>query len=275
MDEVRNKKKLNMFARLWAIPMVLCIASSIVGVIACMNEQRDLMGIAAIGTILMFLIMLCQLVTAIIIRRWWCLVGVIIGIVLSAFVVVCSIVALAAGQYRPPVREEHNDISNVMLIIASQEDPGELLSSIKKAWGQYTQGEEYSGQFTLLDDYLMYADRNESHGLVWTDTTEFRSWDFQEEPLKLVAMTHRDYLNGETAAGQYSGLTFYIYDGDTIEWVSKEDYGIEYPEINGLIVSRLSGIDADLTMTASNPEEGSCTKSFAWNGSRFVKLPQP
>ena len=160
-----TRKKLTIFSRLWAISMVLCIGMCIVGVIACMNEHRNLIGIAAIGTVLMFLIMLCQLVTSIITRRWWCLVGVIIGIALSIFVWVCSIVALAAGQYRPPVREEPNDISEIMLIIANQEDPGELLSSIKKAWKQHTQGEECSGQFTLQDDYLMYADRNETQGM--------------------------------------------------------------------------------------------------------------
>ena len=62
----------------------------------------------------MFLAMLCQLVTSIIVRRWWCLVGTIIGISVSLSVWICSIVALAAGQYRPPVREEPNDTSYIV-----------------------------------------------------------------------------------------------------------------------------------------------------------------
>ena len=105
----RTKSRLTTFSRLWAIPMILCIALSIVGVIGCMDEQKNLIGIGATGSVLMFLIMLCQLVTSIMVRRWWCMVGVIIGIVVSLFVWVCSIVALAAGQYRPPVREETSD----------------------------------------------------------------------------------------------------------------------------------------------------------------------
>lgn len=270
-----TKSKLTKFTRLWAVSMVLSIALCIVGVFACIYEHRTLMGFAAIGTFLMFLVMFCQLLTSIIIRRWWSLVGVIFGLILSSIVVICSVVVLAAGQYRPPKREEPNDISDIMLTIASQEDPGELLASIKTAWQQYTRGEAYSGEFSLQDDYLMYADRDENQGLVWTDSTEFRSWDFQDEPLELVAMAHRDYLNGELAGGQYSGLTFYIYDGDTIEWVYTGDYGIEPPEIDGLIAFRLSGTDADITLTASNPEEGSRTNSFVWNGSRFVKSSHP
>ena len=265
-----TKSKLTTFSRLWAIPMVLCIALCIVGVIGCMDEQRNLIGIAAVGSALMFIIMLGQLITSIIVRRWWCMIGVIIGIVVSLFVWLCSIVALAAGQYRPPVREETQDISDIMLIIASQEDPGELLSTIKTAWGQYTEGEEYRGQFTMQDDYLMYADRDEEGDFVWTDTTEFRSWDFEDGLRKMVVMAHRDYFNGELSDGQYSGLSFYIYDGDTIEWVSDYNLGIEYPEINGIVVCRLSGTDADITLTASNPEEGSCTKSHVWDGNRFI-----
>ena len=206
MDKERNKK-LKTIARLWAVPMVLCI----VGVIACRNEQRNI---------------------------------------------------------------ESRAISDIMIIIANQEDPGELLAYINEAWEKYRRGEEYSGEFTFSDNYLMYADRDEEDGFVWTDTTEFRSWDFDSSSDKLVAMAHRDYTNGELACGQYSGLSFYIFDGDTIEWVPDDTLGIEYPEINGIVVSRLSGTDADITLTASNPEEGTCTKSFVWNGERFVKQSQ-
>ena len=266
----RTKSRLTTFSRLWAIPMILCIVLSIVGVIGCMDEQKNLIGIGATGSVLMFLIMLCQLVASIMVRRWWCMVGVIIGIVVSLFVWVCSIVALAAGQYRPPVREETRDISDIMLIIASQEDPGELLSSIKTAWEKHIQGEKHRGHFTILTDYIMYANRDEENGFVWTDTTEFRSWNCQDQPHKIVAMAHRDYTNGVIVAGQYSGLSFYVFDGDTVEWVSADTLGIEYPEINGIVVSRLSGTDADITLTASNPEEGSCTKSFVWDGNKFI-----
>ena len=267
-----TRTRLTIFSRLWPISMVLFIGLCVVGVIACMDEQKNLMGVAALGAVLMFLVQLSQLVASFIIRRWWCVVGSIIGIVLSIFVWICSIVALAAGQYRPPVREESASISDIMLIIADQEDPGEVLIYLKRAWKKHIRGEKHKGQFTLSDDYLMYAGRVEEDGFVWTDTTEFRSWDFQSGSNKLVAMAHRNYTNGEVACGQYSGISFYVFDGDTIEWVPDDAYGIEFPEINGIVVCRLSGANADITLTASNPEEGSQTKSFVWDGNRFVKL---
>lgn len=268
-----TRTRLTTFSRLWPVPMVLCIGLCIVGVFACMTDRRNLMGIAAVGTVLMFLTMICQLVASIVVRRWWCLVGVIIGLALSVFVWICSIVALAAGQYRPPVREEASPaISDIMIVIASQEDPGELLSNIKRAWNNHIRGDEYPGEFIVQDDYMMFAEQYAQDNFVWTDTTEFRSWDYKPGPNKLVAMAHRHYSNGEITAGQYSGMSFYIFDGDTIEWVPDYKLGIEYPEINGIDVSWLSGGDADITITVNSPEEGSCTKSFVWDGNRFVNL---
>lgn len=267
-----TRTRLTTFSRLWPVPMTLFIVLCIVAIFACINLHKGIMALAAMGTIIMLIIMLCQVVTSIIVRRWWCLGGAIIGIVISILVWICSIVALAAGQYRPPIREEQPDISDIMLIIANQEDPGELLSYIRTAWEQYTRGEEYPGEFTLQDNYMMYVDRNEDEerGFVWTDTTEFRCWDFEASSDKLVALAHRDYTNGKISAGQYSGLSFYIFDGDTIEWIPNDTLGIEFPEVNGIVFCWLSG-DADITLSASNPKEGTSTKSFIWDGNRFVK----
>lgn len=119
--------------------MALFIVLSIIAVFACINQHRGIMALAAMGTALMFLVMHCQLLTSIIVRRWWNLVGAIIAIIISLLVWICTIVALAAGQYRPPIRTEQHDISDIMLIIAHQEDPGELLSNIRTAWEQYAQ----------------------------------------------------------------------------------------------------------------------------------------
>ena len=110
-----TRTKLTKFSRLWALSMALCIGLCVVGVFACMTDRKVLMGIATIGTILMFLIMLCQLVTSIIVRRWWCVVGALIGMAVSLSIWFFSIVALAAGQYRPPVREEPDDVSALII----------------------------------------------------------------------------------------------------------------------------------------------------------------
>lgn len=99
----RTRLRLTRFSRLWAIPMLLSFAFSILAVYAGMDENKSLMGIGSVGCVLMLVILLCQIVAAIIVRRWWCMAGSVIGIALSLFVLTCSIVALAAGQYRPPV----------------------------------------------------------------------------------------------------------------------------------------------------------------------------
>ncbi len=100
-----TKSKLNIFAHLWAVSMILFVVLCIVGVIGGMNENKNMMGISMVGTCLMFLILVCQLIASIVIRRWWCVAGSVFGILLSLFVMACSITALAAGQYRPPVME--------------------------------------------------------------------------------------------------------------------------------------------------------------------------
>lgn len=104
-----TQKRLIVFSRLWAIPMILFVVLAVVAVIACMDENKDLMGAAVVGTVIMMIIQLCQLVAAIVVRRWWCLFGGVVGVLVSVFVLTCSIVALAAGQYRPPVTANGSD----------------------------------------------------------------------------------------------------------------------------------------------------------------------
>lgn len=97
-----TKARLTVFARLWAIPMILFIVLAVVAAIAGMEERTNLMGVAVLGTVLMLIVQFCQLIAAIVVRRWWCVAGSVIGILISLFVMICAIVALAAGQYRPP-----------------------------------------------------------------------------------------------------------------------------------------------------------------------------
>ena len=97
-----TKNKLTIFSRLWAVSMILFIVFCIVGVIATMNESKDLIGIATLGACAMFLVQVAHVVTSVIVKRGWCIAGSVFGIAVSVFVSLCSVVALAAGQYRPP-----------------------------------------------------------------------------------------------------------------------------------------------------------------------------
>ena len=65
-----TKSRLTVFSRLWAIPMVLCVLLCVAAVIAGMNGRTHWMGLSVLGTVLMVIILLAQLVAAAVIRRW-------------------------------------------------------------------------------------------------------------------------------------------------------------------------------------------------------------
>lgn len=497
-----SKKKLTLFSRLWAVSVILLAVLCIVGVIGGMNENKDMMGVSMVGTSLMFLVLVCQLVTSIIVRRWWCVAGCVFGILVSLFVMGSSIAALAAGQYRPPVMEaaetdtvfysyeddriscsivalvpvdgvdeefnewlgkelgggykgdrgglqalvdyygeahvdtlrstledgvpdyaelsyeavmdkiyesdkvvtyaltvyldfggahpltretgatfskedgkhmtwdivrsdrraELNDVLKDMLktyfdagsdrelmdvlqgvksvselplpstppymtetgyvviyqqyeiapyamgmpgdtipyntlkpylteqaqelipteedysfpvefkgeapsmsdfvkALSRQEDPGELLAYIEK------KKKKQCG-----DDCVIYFSRDSSDRFVWTDTTEICCWDNSDGRHKTLVVIHRDYTNGEIIAGQYSGLSIYVYDASTrrMEMTGHDYLGIEPPEINGLDVYTVSAKDKTVTVSVNNPDEGSESRTYRWDGGKFI-----
>ena len=106
-----TKSKLNAFSRLWAVSAGLFVILCIVAVAAVMSDRTNLMGIAVVGMCILFLAQLVQLVTAIMARRWWRVLGCVIGLAVSVFVLLSSIVALAAGQYRPPKFNEEEEVA--------------------------------------------------------------------------------------------------------------------------------------------------------------------
>jgi len=98
-----TRSKLIVFSRLWAIPMFIFIVLSITVVIVGMDNRKNLMNLAVIGMGLMFVIQICQLVAAIIVRHRWLVCGSIVGLLASVFVMIWSIAASGAEQCRPPM----------------------------------------------------------------------------------------------------------------------------------------------------------------------------
>ena len=119
-----TRSRLTVFSRLWAVSLILFIVLCILAVIATMGEKTDMMGIAVVGFCLVFIVQLCQLITAIVVRRWWCAAGAFIGILVSCFVLTCAIVALAAGKYRPPkiIDEAVEEVADTTLQVESVSD---------------------------------------------------------------------------------------------------------------------------------------------------------
>lgn len=179
---------------------------------------------------------------------------------------VLAMTVQAQEDYSFPVkfRGKAPTISDFVKAMSRQEDPGELLARIEK---------KKKKKRTYGNDYVIYVELNESDRFVWTDTTEFCSWDNSDGRHKTVVMVHRDYTNGEIAAGQYSGLSLYVYDASTrrMEMLGgSERFGIEPPEIDGMPVYTLSAKDKTVTISVNNPNEGSESRTYRWDGEKFV-----
>ena len=80
-----TKSRLIVFSRLWAVPMILFVLLAVAAVIAGMNEHKSWMGLAVVGTVVMLIVQVAQLVSAIVVRRWWCVAGAVIGVAVSIF----------------------------------------------------------------------------------------------------------------------------------------------------------------------------------------------
>ena len=119
---------------------------------------------------------------------------------------------------------------------------------------------------------MLSFSRDSSDRFVWTDTTEICCWDNSDGRHKTLVDIHRDYTNGEIAAGQYSGLSIYVYDAATrrMEMTGHDYLGIEPPEINGLDVYTVSPKDKTVTVSVNNPDEGSESRTYRWDGGKFI-----
>lgn len=184
-----------------------------------------------------------------------------------ALLLVLAMAARAQEDYSFPVefRGKTPTVTDFVKAISHQEDPGELLYNIAKG----KKKRKKDGK-----DYIMYYDHDGYDRFVFTDTTEFCSWDYSDGRHKMVVMIHRDYLNGEIAAGQYSGLSLYVYDAHTrrMRILSVYNQGIESPEINGVPVYTLSAEGKTITVSVNNPDEGSDSITYRWDGAFFSPI---
>jgi hypothetical protein len=271
----------------------------VAAVIACMDNHTNLMGMAVVGTVLMLSIQLSQLVAAVIVRRWWCVAGGVIGLAVSVFVILCSIVALAAGQYRPPVIRDIDStevdsltvetveedfsfpvefqgaeptIADFMTAIITSEDPGEWFSYMNREWQKYRQGHHYTGKFTIKSRYICYDEQDKEQGDVWISHTEFCCWNCTDERYLLVGTANNFYRNGVPYDGQFGGISFYLYDLQThrMDMAYNSDLGVERPDIEGVMTYSLPTDGTNIVATVNCPERDNVTITFVWNGQGFL-----
>ena len=202
-------KKLTIFSRLWAVSMIIFIVFCIVAVIATMNESKDVMGIAVLGACVMFLVQVAHVVTSVIVKRGWCIAGSVFGIAVSLFVSLCSVVALAAGQYRPPVNAN------------GAVEPTELVAGDSVTFS-------FAGSDVTSDIVAMVPEKNVRRAVSeWLDESLGGTFDGDKEDMGAIGgyygNMYVDTLNSISSQGvpDYAELSYYarmdkIYETDKV-----------------------------------------------------------
>ena len=303
--ENATKPKLTLFARLWPLSVVLFLALCVAVCYAVINERTNLIGLSSVGLCLMFFVQLSQLISAIVVRKWWCLIGCIMGLVLSTFFLVCTIVALAAGQYRPPVwsdealsdSTEVDDESaepdfsfevvpagqkaaftDIVTAILNQEETGDEYAEMRKTWEKFRKGQPLpkgkSIQMDAQNNHLIYMDSwvEEGGSDKSSHQIELCCWDCSDGIHRLVAENTVDIRGGEPVCGQFSGLTFYLYDSETgrmeFEYASDLKADFEIPEDTHLLVYKLLPSEGAVECKCY-ARGGLVTRRLTWNGEKF------
>jgi len=240
------KSKLTVFSRLWVVSMVLFIVLCIVAVIGGMNENKSMMGMATVGIVLMFIMMLCQLIAAVTVRRWWCVAGALFGVLASLFVLVCSVVALAAGQYRPfPAADElaavtdsvHYSFSDdrvscsILVLMPVDEVEPSVREWLNEELGGQCQDD--SGSWQAMVDYYGEAHTDSLRAILKEGVPDFAELSYEATMYKLFesdkvvtyGLTITLDLGGAHPTTRASGATFSKLDGRRLQWDAVSDDG--------------------------------------------------
>ena len=237
-----TKSRLIVFSRLWAVAMVLFVMLSVAAVIAGMNEHKDWMGLCVVGTVLMLIVQLAQLVSAIIVRRWWCVIGAVFGVGVSVFVALTSMVALGAGQWRAPEIHDQDDSGAVVAdtLTFSQADeqlscnivalmPDEDVSQAVGEWLNAQLGNTYTGDMTDLQalvDYYGNCHLDTLRSVIEEGVPDYAepSYDagmellFETDKVVTYGLTITIDLGGAHPVTREVGATFSKADGKQLTW---------------------------------------------------------
>lgn len=240
-----TKSRLTVFSRLWAIPMVLCVLLCVAAVIAGMNGRTHWMGLSVLGTVLMVIILLAQLVAAVVIRRWWCLAGGVFGVAVSVFVILSSIVAMAAGQYPSPLAHDSNEVDSLVTLsddtvsfsLADEQMSCNIVAlepytEVGQAVGEWLSkhlGNKYTGDMTDMRALVGFYGRNlvdSLHGIYAEGVPDYAelSYDaymenvFETDKVVTYSLTITIDFGGAHPSTQEWGATFCKDDGSLLTW---------------------------------------------------------
>lgn len=164
--------------------------------------------------------------------------------------------------------------------ILGQEFIGESLGEMEDNWKKYLRGKKLPpGRSFIVDTengYMHYdADFVEEKECHFSQYIEYRHWDCTDGQHELVAENTVNFRDGKPFAGQFSGLTFYLYDNETrkMEFCYASILGlsdIDMPWDTNLIVNSLPRIGKTIEYTFYTPSGKQTTTRMIWNGTTFV-----
>lgn len=166
----------------------------------------------------------------------------------------------------------------VSAILSQEEDLGESLGEMADVWQLYKAGKPLpEGRSFVVDTkngYFRYdcSDKDED-GNVYSTFIEFCYWNCSNGLRKLVAENTVCFQNGKPFMGQYSGLSFLMYDNKTRKLnLVYDDLGLDFDYPDGIEV-----ITHKLPQTGKTMEyhfhtsSGEVIKKLTWNGINFVE----
>ncbi len=197
--------------------------------------------------------------------------------ILDMFLLLLMTVAVHAEEpdFSFPVdfKGEEPTIGDFVTAICNTEYSGEWMANVGEEWGKKQKGEQTMGCFSISrsNDNFTYIRQDNDNGHSHKGTTEFRCWRCSDGQHWMVAEASNFYNDGVAYAGQYTGVSLYLYDADTkrMEMVYGSDYGMEGAEIDALFTYSLTR--KGITGIADKPEGGKCRMKYEWNGKTFVK----
>ena len=166
----------------------------------------------------------------------------------------------------------------VSAILSQEEDLGESLGEMAGNWKLYQAGKPLPADRTFVVDakngyFRYYRTDKDEDGTVYSTLIEYCYWNCSDGRYKLVAENTVCFQDEKPFMGQYSGLTFFLYDSQTRKLnLVYDDIGLDfdYPEGIEVITNKLpqTGKTVEYHFFTS---AGESVVKLTWNGSKFVE----
>jgi len=185
------------------------------------------------------------------------------------------------SEFAVPVKSKGGEptMADFINAILSQEETFDAYVTLEHSWNLFQKGKALpKGSSIALDEKERYMRFDETevleNGSTYTGVKEYFCWDFADGKHQLVVENTVDCNDGEPFAGQYSGLSFYIYDMETRKMWLTSEYSIggdfDIPRDTHMIVHKVDNKNKSIDYTCYT-EKGAVTRCAIWDGRR-IKL---